>query len=548
MVDPSNTPSKAPISPSGGDSPGRTVLVTGGAGFIGSNFLRLILAGGDLRVVNVDLLTYAGNPASLQDIEAHPAYTFVQGDIGDRSLIAELLRTYQVGAVVNFAAESHVDRSIDAPDAFVRTNLVGTANLLKECLAYWDQLAQPDQERFRFLHVSTDEVYGSLGPTGHFTEQTRYDPSSPYSASKAGSDHLVRAYQRTYGLPAIISNCSNNYGPYQFPEKLIPLVTLNAIEGRPLPVYGDGGNVRDWLYVGDHCDALQFILRDGAPGETYNIGGGAEKTNLEVVHTICAIVDELVPNLAHRPAKSLIEFVTDRPGHDRRYAIDASKIQQELGWQPATQFEEGIRKTVAWYLDNSAWVEEISRNLYGRERLGLAGGAHRDDSGSLAGSPAAPQYVRGDEIEGVEIRDLAQFADERGWLVELFRTDELRYEQHPVMAYVSETLPGVVRGPHEHVEQSDYFAFIGPGDFQLYCWDSRPQSRTYGVKTVTLCGESRRCVVMVPPGVVHAYKNISDTSGWVFNAPNRLYAGEGKRHPVDEIRHEDQDRSPYVID
>ena len=528
-----------PASPRG---PG-AILVTGGAGFIGSNFLRLV-TGGDCRIVNLDLLTYAGNPASVRDLDQMPGYEFVEGDIGDRPLVAELLRQHRVSAVVNFAAESHVDRSIDAPDEFVRTNLVGTANLLKECLAYWDGLSPEAQEDFRFLHVSTDEVFGSLGPTGAFTEQTRYDPSSPYSASKAGSDHLVRAYHRTYGLPTTISNCSNNSGPFQFPEKLIPLVTLNAIDGRSLPVYGDGGNVRDWLYVGDHCQALTRLLRDGAPGETFNIGGGAERTNLEVVQTICDIVDELVPQLPHRPCRSLIEFVEDRPGHDRRYAIDASKIEQRLGWRPATSFQEGIRKTVAWYLDNSAWVEEISSNKYGRERLGLA-----TQAVSGQDRPATiTTFRRGDEIADVEFRDLSQLEDDRGWLVELFRRDELLPEQHPVMAYVSETQPGVVRGPHEHVEQSDYFAFLGPGDFQLYCWDARPASRTFGVKTVTLCGESRRCVVTVPPGVVHAYKNISDRPGWVFNAPNRLYAGEGKRQQVDEIRHEDQQDSPYTLD
>ena len=522
------------------------LLVTGGAGFIGAHFLRFVLTNSGCSVINLDLLTYAGNLHSLGDIQYHPNYVFVKDDICNTAVVGQLLRDHQVTAVINFAAESHVDRSIDAPDEFIRTNLVGTSQLLNASLEYLKELDGEAQDRFRFLHVSTDEVYGSLGPSGKSTEESRYEPNSPYSASKAGSDHLVRAYMRTYSLPTIISNCSNNYGPHQFPEKLIPLVILNAIEGRPLPIYGDGGNVRNWLYVVDHCEALWTILNQGRPGETYNIGGGEEKTNLEVVHMICSIVDELIPTLEHRPCRSLIEFVKDRPGHDRRYAIDATKIERELGWRPKTDFPEGLRNTVYWYLEHSEWVEQVSNASYQRERLGL-------DSVNSAGKvPAstvsAPAYVEGSHIDGMVIKEYTEYCDERGWLIELFRNDELERGQQPEMAYLSETLPGVVRGPHEHVEQANFFAFVGVGDFRLYCWDSRPESDTYGVKVVIECGESRRCGVIVPPRVVHAYKNIGDQPAWVFNTPNRLYAGVGKSAPVDEIRHEDDPQTPYQID
>lgn len=349
-----------------------TTLVTGGAGFIGSCFVRQGVAAGD-RVINLDRLTYAGNLDSLDTVAEAPNYVFVQGDIGDASLVAELLETYRPSAIVNFAAESHVDRSIDGPRVFVQTNVVGTFELLSAAREYWTQLAADARDAFRFVHISTDEVYGSLGSEGAFTETTPYAPNSPYSASKAASDHFVRAFHHTYGLPVLTTNCSNNYGPYQFPEKLIPLVIANALEGRPLPVYGDGLNVRDWLFVEDHCRAIRAVRERGRVGHVYNIGGNSERTNLEVVRTICDAVDRLRPELPHRPCRSLITHVQDRPGHDRRYAIDAGKIQSELGWVPTVPFEQGIEQTVGWYLDNRRWVERVTSGKYRRERLGLAG-------------------------------------------------------------------------------------------------------------------------------------------------------------------------------
>jgi len=350
----------------------KTLLVTGGAGFIGGNFVRFLIEQTEVRVVNLDLLTYAGNLDSLADLIDHPRHTFVQGDIGDQALVSRLLREHGVEAVVNFAAESHVDRSIDGPAAFVQTNVVGTFNLLDCARAYWTELAPGARADFRFLHVSTDEVYGSLGPTGAFTETTPYAPNSPYSASKAASDHLVRAWFHTYGLPVLTTNCSNNYGPYQFPEKLIPLMILKARRGEPLPIYGDGGNVRDWLYVEDHCRAIWRVLEAGAPGEVYNVGGNSERTNLEVIETLCALLDERLPESPHRPHAQLKTFVTDRPGHDRRYAIDASKLRRELGWEPAHSFETGLARTLDWYLAHDAWCQRITDGRYRGERLGAA--------------------------------------------------------------------------------------------------------------------------------------------------------------------------------
>jgi dTDP-glucose 4,6-dehydratase len=340
------------------------ILVTGGAGFIGSNFVLEWLAHVSEAAVNLDKLTYAGNLANLAALERDARHVFVRGDIGDRELVRGVLAQHRPRAILNFAAESHVDRSIHGPDDFVRTNLLGTFNLLEEVRAFWSGLAATDRERFRFLHVSTDEVYGSLGPQDPaFNETTPYSPNSPYSASKAGSDHLVRAYHHTYGLPTLTTNCSNNYGPFQFPEKLIPLVILNATQGKPLPVYGDGRNVRDWLYVRDHCAALRLVLERGRPGEVYNIGGNAERENIAVVNGICAILDELRPRPSGRHA-DLIGFVKDRPGHDRRYAIDASKVARELGWSPATPFETGLRETVRWYLDHGEWVRNVQSGEY----------------------------------------------------------------------------------------------------------------------------------------------------------------------------------------
>lgn len=348
-----------------------TILVTGGAGFIGGEFVRQLVGERAARVVNLDKLTYAGNLDSLGPALDDPDHLFVQGEIADNALVASLLQEHRPAAVVHFAAESHVDRSIDGPRAFLEANVVGTFELLVEARRYWESLEGEARERFRFLHVSTDEVFGSLGPEGRFSETTAYDPHSPYSASKAASDHFVRAFHHTYGLPTLLTNCSNNYGPYQFPEKLIPLMILNALEGKPLPVYGDGRNVRDWLHVADHCRAIRRVLESGRPGETYAIGGSSERTNLEVVEAICDAMDALRPGLRHAPCRSLITYVRDRPGHDRRYAIDASKIERELGWRPLRDFNAGLTETVRWYLENPAWVARVATGQYRRERLGL---------------------------------------------------------------------------------------------------------------------------------------------------------------------------------
>jgi len=350
------------------------LLVTGGCGFIGSNFVRqrLTEAGSPLRkLVNLDLLTYAGNPANLADLAGDPRYVFAHGDIGDASLVARLLAEHDIEAVVNFAAESHVDRSIDSPEPFIQTNVVGTLRLLNGVRLHWAKLPEPRKSAFRFLHVSTDEVYGTLAPTDPaFTEETPFAPNSPYAASKAASDHLVRAYQHTFKLPTLTTNCSNNYGPFHFPEKLIPLVILNALDGKPLPVYGDGQQVRDWLYVEDHAAAIWLVLRQGRVGETYNIGGINERPNLEVVRGICALLDAKSPRHDGRSYAAQITYVADRPGHDRRYAIDCTKLQGELGWAPRESFETGLAKTVDWYLAHRAWCNDITTKKYARERLG----------------------------------------------------------------------------------------------------------------------------------------------------------------------------------
>jgi len=348
-----------------------TWLVTGGAGFIGGNFVLRTIAQG-VKVINLDALTYAGNRDTLASVQGNPLHMFVHGDIGDGELVSRLLAGQQPDAVINFAAESHVDRSIDGPRAFIQTNVVGTLGLLESTRDYWAKLEGERRDRFRFLHVSTDEVYGSLGATGKFTEATPYAPNSPYSASKAASDHLVRAFHHTYGLPVLTTNCSNNYGPYHFPEKLIPLTIARALAGESLPVYGDGRHVRDWLFVGDHCSAIRTVLEKGRVGETYNVGGNAEKQNLEVVHTICALLDARVPRDDGQPRSNQVTFVADRPGHDRRYAIDASKLRDELGWEPTYTFEQGIAETVDWYLSNQAWVRRVLDGSYRLERIGTA--------------------------------------------------------------------------------------------------------------------------------------------------------------------------------
>ena len=358
----------------------QTLIVTGGAGFIGSNFVRYVLSQTDMMVLVVDKLTYAGNLANLQDVQDHPRFRFIQADIVERSAMADLVRETQPQALINFAAETHVDRSIDSPWPFIETNLIGTFALLEAARQYWVALASEQRTAFRFVHISTDEVYGSLGATGLFSETTPYAPNSPYSASKAGADHLVQAYHETYGLPTVITNCSNNYGPYQFPEKLIPLMLLNALEGKPLPIYGDGGNVRDWLYVDDHCAGILLALKQGRVGEKYNLGGGNERTNLEIVDRLCECLETVLP-AAQNPAlrqqarqayTDLKTFAPDRPGHDRRYAIDATKIRTELGWQPVYTFERGLQHTIIWYLNNRAWCETVLAGKYQRQRLGLS--------------------------------------------------------------------------------------------------------------------------------------------------------------------------------
>jgi len=341
------------------------ILVTGGAGFIGSNFVLDWFEQSSEPVVNLDALTYAGNPANLASLQSNGNHALVQGDIGDSALVDSLLKIHQPRAIINFAAESHVDRSIHGPEDFIQTNIVGTFRLLESVRAYWSGLPDAEKTAFRFLHVSTDEVYGSLSPTeAPFSETHRYEPNSPYSASKAASDHLVRAYHHTYGLPVLTTNCSNNYGPLHFPEKLIPLCIHNALTGKPLPIYGDGQQVRDWLYVRDHCSAIRRVLESGRLGEVYNVGGWNEKPNLDVVHTLCKTLDEMSPRADGKPYAEQITYVKDRPGHDRRYAIDASKIERELAWRPAETFETGIRKTVRWYLDNAAWVEGVTSGSY----------------------------------------------------------------------------------------------------------------------------------------------------------------------------------------
>ena len=350
----------------------KKVIVTGGAGFIGSALIRYLVGNRLAVVCNLDKLTYAGNLESLKEVADSDLYSFAQLDICDREGVARLFSDFQPDAIMHLAAESHVDRSIDDPLCFVRTNVLGTANLLQCALEYWRGLSDERKAAFRFQHISTDEVYGSLGPEGYFTEQTPYDPKSPYSASKASSDHMVRAWGHTFGLPVLLSNCSNNYGPYHFPEKLIPLIILNALDGKQLPIYGKGDNIRDWLYVEDHAKALWLIDTKGIPGQTYNIGGHNERTNLQVVQTVCRILDELRPRADGKPYEAQITFVTDRPGHDRRYAIDADKLRNELGWRPEENFDTGIRRTVQWYLDNAWWWQPIREKKYAGQRLGKA--------------------------------------------------------------------------------------------------------------------------------------------------------------------------------
>ncbi|HPF72733.1 MAG: dTDP-glucose 4,6-dehydratase [Rhodanobacteraceae bacterium] len=351
----------------------QTILVTGGAGFIGGNFvLDWLDRHADGTVVNLDALTYAGNLDTLASLKDDPRHVFVHGGIGDAELVGRLLAEHRPDAIVNFAAESHVDRSIDGPAAFIETNVVGTLNLLERARDYWRELDETGRAAFRFLHVSTDEVYGSLGDEGAFTETTPYAPNSPYSASKAASDHLVRSFHHTYGLPVLTTNCSNNYGPFQFPEKLIPLIINKAVNGEPLPIYGDGKNVRDWLFVTDHCRAIETVLKKGRVGEVYNVGGDAEQQNIDVVNTLCALIDQRRPREDGQPRASQITYVKDRPGHDRRYAIDASKLKSELGWAPSVDFETGMARTVDWYLDNSEWVARVLDGSYQMQRIGTA--------------------------------------------------------------------------------------------------------------------------------------------------------------------------------
>lgn len=349
----------------------KTYFVTGGAGFIGCNFILSLLPAENVTVINYDKLTYAGNLESLASISADPGYSFEEGDICDQTRVSELLYRRQPDYIINFAAESHVDRSIDGPAPFIQTNIVGTFELLEAARKYWATLDGEKKQDFRFLHVSTDEVFGSLGQEGFFTEETPYAPNSPYAASKASSDHLIRSYNRTFGFPVLTTNCSNNYGPYQFPEKLVPLIIRNALAGKRLPIYGDGQQIRDWLYVEDHCHAIRTVLEKGVLGEVYAIGGNNEKANLEIVHTLCDLLDEMAPQASGESYKTLITFVNDRPGHDRRYAIDSGKIQRQLGWIPKETFDTGLSKTIRWYLDHQTWVDRVTSGAYRGERLGL---------------------------------------------------------------------------------------------------------------------------------------------------------------------------------
>lgn len=347
----------------------KTLLITGGAGFIGSALIRHLIRNSDYHILNLDKLTYAGNLESLREVEQSEKYKFIKGDINDRSLVMSILNEFKPSGILHLAAESHVDRSIDGPAEFLKTNILGTFTLLECATEYWKTSGSP--EHFRFQHISTDEVYGSLGEDGLFTEETKYDPSSPYSASKASSDHLVRAWRRTYGLPVLVTNCSNNYGPFHFPEKLIPLMISNALSGKDLPVYGDGKQIRDWLFVEDHVRALQLVFEKGKVGETYNVGGDSERTNIEVVRFICSVLDELKPDSPYKPHFNLVKFVKDRPGHDRRYAIDCTKIKDQLGWKQIENFESGMKKTIQWFLENQDWVDAVQTKGYNGERLGL---------------------------------------------------------------------------------------------------------------------------------------------------------------------------------
>jgi dTDP-glucose 4,6-dehydratase len=560
-----------------------TILVTGGAGFVGSNFVRWILERGGTRVINLDLLTYAGSLEGLSPWRDSPQHIFIQGDIADRALVSSLLRRYECQAIVNFAAETHVDRSIGDPGSFVRTNVLGTFELLEAALAYWESLAGELQQQFRLLHVSTDEVYGSLSTDGFFTENSPYAPNSPYAASKASSDHFVRAYQHTYGLPVLITNCSNNYGPYQFPEKLIPLTILNVLHGRPVSVYGNGQNVRDWLHVDDHCRALQLVLQHGHSGEVYNVGGNCERTNLEVVTAICETIDAMRPELPYGPSTRLLRFVADRPGHDFRYAVDSSKLHRQLGWRPTIGFREGLERTVRWYRDNLSFVESVSSVSYRGERLGLERLRHsqfaaepievaRKASVALESSvavahdePTAITAARGEptaasdvlrsprarshpwhqDIEGVEFIQLRRQSTDQGAIAELYHERQTRPSDWPIVNYLIEAPPKATHGPHASSSEADYLAFVGPGDFQLSLWDSRISSSTHGNRIECVVGMSDPQAVVIPPGVVHSYKNIGEQAGCVLNAVKRSQS-RSYFEPIPDV-HSLNDTEPAAI-
>ena len=508
----------------------RMVLVTGGCGFIGVNFVRYVLENcPEWKIINLDKLTYAGNLASLQGIIDHPCHTFVKGDICDRELVESLFREKCIDTVIHFAAESHVDRSIVGPAEFITTNIGGTFTLLEAARKFWMKGQSPASATCRFLHVSTDEVYGSLGATGYFSESTCYDPRSPYSASKASSDHLVRAYFHTYNLPVLITNCSNNYGPYQFPEKLIPLVINNCLSGQEIPVYGDGGNIRDWLYVLDHCRAIVEVLEQADPGESYNIGGHNEKNNLEVIELLCDTLDSRLGIPASGPRRSLITFVRDRQGHDRRYAIDAGKIAAELGWKPSVDFAEGIERTVDWYLTNQQWMDGVIDGSYREYYQGMYGGGN---NGCLFSGAWCMKVIE-TQIPGALIIEPRVFSDERGFFYESF--NQRQWEEltgrcpHFVQHNHSRSVHNVLRGLHYQISQPQgKLVRVLRGEVFDVAVDIRRGSRTFGKWAGVYLSEENKRQFWVPEGFAHGFLVLSEVADFLYLATD-FYAPQFER-------------------